>query len=139
MESVKLRLLLCKEDKGLFRYQSNHLARRSMKNGANSLMLCELQDHMNIDILNAYCRKELVSFSYLAQGRLKIHRILPFGKESHWAPAFCPLGISSLRVCCADFSTTQLLDLNSLGWPVQLPCMPRVTVWCIPTTTSLST
>ena len=29
---------------------------------------------MNIDTLNAYCGNELVSFPYLAQGRLNIHR-----------------------------------------------------------------
>lgn len=32
---------------------------------------------MNIDTLNAYSGNELVSFSYLAQGRLNIHQTVP--------------------------------------------------------------
>ena len=65
---------------------------------------------MNIDTLNAYCGNELVSFPYLAQGRLNIHQTVC---------AVCtglPLQASRpkrcLKVYRAEFATTQLLDLT---------------------------
>ena len=33
-----------------------------------------------------------------------------------------PLSRRCLRIWCAEFATTQLLDLNSLGWPVCSTC-----------------
>ena len=45
---------------------------------------------MNIDTLNAYCGNELVSFSYLAQGRLNIHQTVRLGDRSALGARFLP-------------------------------------------------
>ena len=70
---------------------------------------------MNIDTLNAYCGNELVSFPYLAQGRLNISQTV---RSLHRAPV-CPQTVPQSIPCgVCDDST---LGPHSLGWPVRYP------------------
>ena len=74
---------------------------------------------MNIDTLNAYCGNELVSFPYLSQGRLNIHRTVCCCTQSASGSRFLSLGSSG----ASEYAVQSLrrLDswtLTSLGWPV---------------------
>ena len=65
---------------------------------------------MNIDTLNAYCGNELVSFPYLAQGRLNIHRsegCKPSGSHRAVVSALCGGRAAS------EFTVRSLRRLNS--------------------------
>ena len=59
---------------------------------------------MNIDILNAYCGRELVSRPRLAQGRLNIHQAIP--------PALgCRLLRRGFKVCYVECLNRDSWDL----------------------------
>ena len=68
---------------------------------------------MNIDTLNAYCGNELVSFPYLAQGRLNIYQTV---RSLHRAPV-CPQTVPQSIPCGVCNDST--LGPYSLGWPVR--------------------
>ena len=81
---------------------------------------------MNIDTLNAYCGNELVSFSYLAQGRLNICQGL-FVQSLDWALVF------RLTVAAVPQSTLCRVCYNSTLGPLQsgLACLLAAHAWWI--------